>query len=198
MNRRSDPRFDDSVPVRSAQRTDLDRNALAGSRHRDADLDLDGAPPSTPVSHPASAAAGHRHAQVIIARVFVSGQIIEITGLPAVVLDSSLEFGGCLTEVPASGTQVRESTRRTSMAKNTSFILGDHFDAFVASQVEAGRYRNATDVIRSGLRLLEERETRLQALRQALIEGERSGIAGPLDTEKIKRQAREAAGLSPS
>ena len=84
------------------------------------------------------------------------------------------------------------------MAKNTSFILGDHFDAFVASQVEAGRYRNATDVIRSGLRLLEERETKLQALRRALIEGEQSGVAGPLDMEKIKRQAREAAGLTPS
>ncbi|HEX5053752.1 MAG TPA: type II toxin-antitoxin system ParD family antitoxin [Planctomycetota bacterium] len=84
------------------------------------------------------------------------------------------------------------------MPKNTSFILGDHFDAFVASQVEAGRYRNATDVIRSGLRLLEERETRLQALRQALIEGEQSGVAGPLDMEKIKRQARKAAGLTPS
>jgi antitoxin ParD1/3/4 len=84
------------------------------------------------------------------------------------------------------------------MTKNTSFILGDHFDAFVASQVEAGRYRNATDVIRSGLRLLEERETRLQALRQALIDGERSGVAGPLDVEKIKTQGREAADLTPS
>ena len=84
------------------------------------------------------------------------------------------------------------------MAKNTSFILGDHFDEFVASQVEAGRYRNATDVIRSGLRLLEERETRLEALRLALIEGEESGVAGPLDMEKIKRQAREDAGPAPS
>ena len=84
------------------------------------------------------------------------------------------------------------------MAKNTSFILDDHFDAVIAAQVEAGRYKNASDVIRSGLRLLEERETRLQALRQALIEGEKSGVAGPLDMEKIKRQAREAAGLAPS
>ncbi len=84
------------------------------------------------------------------------------------------------------------------MPKNTSFILGDHFDAFVTSQVAAGRYRNATDVIRSGLRLLEERETRLQALRHALIEGEQSGVAGPLDMEKIKRQARKEAGLTPS
>ena len=84
------------------------------------------------------------------------------------------------------------------MAKNTSFILGDHFDAFVTSQVEAGRYRNATDVIHSGLRLLEERELRLQTLRHALIDGEQSGIAGPLDMAKIKRQAREAAGRRPT
>ena len=84
------------------------------------------------------------------------------------------------------------------MSKNTSFILGDHFDAFVSSQVAAGRYQNATDVIRSGLRLLEERETRLRAIRHSLIEGEQSGIAGLLDMEQIKRQAREAAGLTPS
>jgi len=83
------------------------------------------------------------------------------------------------------------------VAKNTTFLLGDHFDAFVASQVAAGRYRNAVDVICSGLRLL-ERETRLRTLRQALIEGEQSGIAGPLDMAQIKGQAREAAGLPPS
>lgn len=83
------------------------------------------------------------------------------------------------------------------MAKNTSFILGDHFDAFVASQVRAGRYANATDVIRSGLRLLEEHERRVEALRLALIEGEQSGVAGALDMDEIKRQAREAAGPEP-
>jgi antitoxin ParD1/3/4 len=82
------------------------------------------------------------------------------------------------------------------MSKNTSFILGDHFEAFVASQVEAGRYRNATDVIHSGLRLLEEREIRLQTLRHSLLDGEQSGVAGPLDIDKIKRQARKAAGRS--
>jgi antitoxin ParD1/3/4 len=84
------------------------------------------------------------------------------------------------------------------MPKNTSFILGDHFDAFVSSQVEAGRYSNATDVIRSGLRLLEEREQEVEALRRALIEGEESGVAGPLDMSKIKRQARAVSGLAPS
>jgi len=84
------------------------------------------------------------------------------------------------------------------MSRNTSFILGDHFDAFVTSQIEAGRYANATDVIRSGLRLLEEHEQKVEALRHALIEGEESGVAGPLDMSRIKRQAREEAGLAPS
>jgi len=84
------------------------------------------------------------------------------------------------------------------MPKNTSFILGEHFDAFVATQIAAGRYANATDVIRSGLRLLEEHEQKLEALRHALIDGEESGIAGPLDIEKIKWQAREEAGLAPT
>ena len=84
------------------------------------------------------------------------------------------------------------------MPKNTSFILGAHFDNFVTAQVEAGRYRNASDVIRSALRLLEERETKLEALRRCLIEGEESGVAGPLDIEEIKKRARRDAGLPPA
>lgn len=82
------------------------------------------------------------------------------------------------------------------MPRNTSFILGEHFDEFVEAQVRAGRYANATDVIRSGLRLLEEHEQKVEALRLALAEGETSGIAGALDLEKIKREAREEAGLT--
>ena len=88
--------------------------------------------------------------------------------------------------------------QETPMPKNTSFILGDHFDAFVSEQIETGRYANVTDVIRSGLRLLEEREQEVEALRRALIEGEKSGVAGPLDMSKIKKQARKEAGLAPS
>lgn len=80
------------------------------------------------------------------------------------------------------------------MAKNTSFILGDHFDAFVKAQVESGRYANAADVIRSGLRLLEEHEDKVEALRHALIVGEKSGIAGELDMAKIKLAGRRMSG----
>lgn len=81
------------------------------------------------------------------------------------------------------------------MAKNTSFILGDHFDQFVSEQIRTGRYANATDVIRSSLRLLEEHEKRIAALQHALIEGEKSGPDGPLDMEAIIRSARAKAGL---
>lgn len=63
------------------------------------------------------------------------------------------------------------------MARNTSVSLGDHFDQFVASQVGSGRYGSTSEVIRAGLRLLEDREEKLLLLRQMLLDGERSGVA---------------------
>jgi antitoxin ParD1/3/4 len=79
------------------------------------------------------------------------------------------------------------------MAKSTSVNLSDHFCNFIAEQVESGRFGSASEVVREGLRMVEQRETRLQAVRQALIEGEESGQAGPLDMEEIKRTARAMA-----
>ncbi|WP_334015678.1 type II toxin-antitoxin system ParD family antitoxin [Alteromonas sp. S167] len=63
------------------------------------------------------------------------------------------------------------------MAKNTSITLGDHFDGFIASQIQSGRYGSASEVIRSALRLLETQETKLNTLRQLLVAGEESGEA---------------------
>jgi antitoxin ParD1/3/4 len=63
------------------------------------------------------------------------------------------------------------------MHKNTSFTLGAHFEQFIARQIAEGRFGSASEVVRAGLRALEEQETRLQALRQALKEGEESGRA---------------------
>ncbi len=63
------------------------------------------------------------------------------------------------------------------MAKNTSVSLGDHFEQFIAGQVDSGRYGSASEVVRAGLRLLETAESRQEVLRNALIVGERSGRA---------------------
>lgn len=63
------------------------------------------------------------------------------------------------------------------MAKNTSITLGEHFDEFVARQVKSGRYGSTSEVVRAGLRTLEDVETKLETLRELLDEGEQSGFA---------------------
>ena len=81
------------------------------------------------------------------------------------------------------------------MSKDASVVIGDHFKAFIEAEVAAGRYNSASDVVRAGLRLLEERETKLEALRAALIEGETSGESTPFDFEAFI--AKKRAGDAP-
>lgn len=78
------------------------------------------------------------------------------------------------------------------MAKNTSISLGDHFSHFVDERVAQGRYGSVSDVVRAGLRLLEEHETRLEALRAALIVGENSGDPSAFDVDAFVQDKRRA------
>ena len=77
------------------------------------------------------------------------------------------------------------------MARNTSISLGDHFASFIDQQVQGGRYGSASDVVRAGLRLLEEHESRLRALRAALIEGEESGSPTSFDFDAFVARRRQ-------
>jgi len=75
----------------------------------------------------------------------------------------------------------------------TSVALSPHFETFVRQQVESGRYNNVSEVVRAGLRLLEEeaqtREAKLAALRAAIAEGEASGE--PIDAEIVFAELRQ-------
>lgn len=63
------------------------------------------------------------------------------------------------------------------MSKNTSISLGSHFDEFIAQQVAAGRYASASEVVRAGLRKLEDDNHKLETLRSLIHEGIASGTA---------------------
>lgn len=65
--------------------------------------------------------------------------------------------------------------------KNTSVSLGEHFSDFVERKVAEGRFASTSEVMRAGLRLLEDEESRMDALRAALIEGEKSGAPVPFE-----------------
>jgi len=63
------------------------------------------------------------------------------------------------------------------MPKNTSMTLGEHFDGFIAHQIGEGRYASASEVVRAALRMFEDNERKIAALRHLLEEGENSGTA---------------------
>ena len=63
------------------------------------------------------------------------------------------------------------------MPKNTSMTLGEHFDGFIANQINEGRFASASEVVRAALRMFEDNERKIAVLRQLLEEGEKSGTA---------------------
>lgn len=70
------------------------------------------------------------------------------------------------------------------MNKNTSISLGSYFDEFVKGRISEGRFKNVSEVIRAGLRLLEEEESKVTALKSAIQDGIDSGIAHDFDPKK--------------
>lgn len=79
------------------------------------------------------------------------------------------------------------------MSKNTSFALSEHYVEFIQDQVESGRYGSASEVLREGLRLLEDREMRIARLRQAIQEGLDSGPAREWTRDELLADIRRRA-----
>jgi antitoxin ParD1/3/4 len=79
--------------------------------------------------------------------------------------------------------------------KNTSVSLGDYFDKFVQSQVSSGRYKNVSEVIRAGLRLLENEESKAIALREAIRAGKGSGIVEDFDPIQNLKDLKAKRGI---
>lgn len=84
-----------------------------------------------------------------------------------------------------------------AQAQIQTISLGEHWNYLIDSLLKSGRYTSVNEIISDSLQLLEEREanSKLQALRKALIAGEESGDAGELNMNEIKQQAKQAAGL---
>lgn len=74
--------------------------------------------------------------------------------------------------------------------KTTTVALGSHFDQFIQASVLGGRYTNASEVIRAGLRRLEEDEQKMMALRSAIEEGESSGYLDNFDFESHLKELK--------
>ncbi len=78
------------------------------------------------------------------------------------------------------------------MSKNTSVSLGSYFDDFVKHSISEGRFKNASEVIRAGLRLLEEEENKVLSLKQAIQEGIDSGVAEDFNPSNHLKQLKTA------
>jgi antitoxin ParD1/3/4 len=69
------------------------------------------------------------------------------------------------------------------MARNTSILLGQHFEEFISAKISSGKYASASEVIRTALRLLEAEDSKMKVLNKALSQGEKSGIKKDFDSK---------------
>ena len=72
------------------------------------------------------------------------------------------------------------------MARNTSVILGEHFDEFIKAEIKSGRYGSTSEIIRSGLRMLEDEKRKIESINKGLVVGEESGKPRKFNNEKFK------------
>ena len=69
------------------------------------------------------------------------------------------------------------------MAKNTSILLGDHFESFISEEIASGRFSSASEVVRTALRMLEIEEQKIKQLRKEIQIGLDSGMVENFDPE---------------
>ncbi|MDT0499188.1 type II toxin-antitoxin system ParD family antitoxin [Algiphilus sp. W345] len=78
---------------------------------------------------------------------------------------------------------------------NTSLTLGEHWEVFIKNEIASGRYGSASEVVRDALRTLEERKTKLEALRAHLAEGAAQAARGEfVQVYSMDRLIAEADG----
>lgn len=81
------------------------------------------------------------------------------------------------------------------MKRNTSIIFGEHFDTFIQNQIETGRYIYTSEVVRAGLRLLQQEEDKLKMLRQALAEMSKVALLKTLILKSLRNRSNAALCL---
>ena len=77
------------------------------------------------------------------------------------------------------------------MAKNTSILLGDYFDKFIAQQIKTGKYSSASEVVRAALRMFEHEESKKAELIKELEKGEKSGFVENFDRKKLLKKLHQ-------
>ena len=77
------------------------------------------------------------------------------------------------------------------MPRNTSVTLGEHFDAFVSQKITEGRFQSVSEIVRAGLRRLEEDEAKLEALRVKLKAGKNSPLIENFDPQQFLAEVRK-------
>lgn len=81
------------------------------------------------------------------------------------------------------------------MSKQTSVTLGEHYDKFIQSEIKSGRYKSVSEVIKSGLRILEEEKRKVYLINETLTVGEESGKPGKFDNENFKQRMKDQLNI---